>query len=88
MDLITNPLAVSRGGSPRANRAWPSAWSSPSGPLGWQRSPGSTARRSRLLTAADGRCHARNVPHLGTVRTSPSAARTRSTLVIVAWETW
>ena len=33
------------GGSPRAYRAWPSAWPSPSGPLGWQRSPGSTARR-------------------------------------------
>ena len=29
-------------------RAWPSAWPSPSGPLGWQRSPGSTARRRRV----------------------------------------
>ena len=26
-------------------RAWPLAWPLPSGPLGWQRSPGSTARR-------------------------------------------
>jgi integrase len=25
-------------------RPWPLAWLSPSGPLGWQRSPGSTAR--------------------------------------------
>ena len=31
--------------------------------------------------------YARKVPQRGTVRTSPSAARTRSTLVIVAWET-
>ncbi len=29
------------GGSPRAYRAWPLAWPSPSGPLGRQRSPGS-----------------------------------------------
>ena len=36
------------GGSPRAFRAWPLAWPSPSGPLGWQRSPGSTARRRRV----------------------------------------
>jgi hypothetical protein len=35
-------------GSPRAFRAWPAAWPSPSGPLGWQRSPGSTARRRRV----------------------------------------
>jgi hypothetical protein len=35
-------------GSPRAFRAWPLAWPSPSGPLGWQRSPGSTARRRRV----------------------------------------
>ncbi len=28
-----------RGGSPRAFRAWPSAWPSPSGPQGRQRSP-------------------------------------------------
>ena len=33
---------------PRAFRAWPLAWPSPSGPLGWQRSPGSTARRRRV----------------------------------------
>ncbi len=37
-----------RGGSLRAFRAWPLAWPSPSGPLGWQRSPGSTARRRRV----------------------------------------
>jgi hypothetical protein len=36
------------GGSPRAFRAWPLAWPLPSGPLGWQRSPGSTARRRRV----------------------------------------
>jgi hypothetical protein len=36
------------GGSPRAFRAWPPAWPSPSGPLGWQRSTGSTARRRRV----------------------------------------
>jgi hypothetical protein len=36
------------GGSPRTARAWPLAWPSPSGPLGWQRSPGSTARRRRV----------------------------------------
>ena len=35
-------------GSPREFRAWPSAWPSPSGPLGWQRSPGSTALRRRV----------------------------------------
>src|SRR5262249_9151080 len=35
-------------GSPRGYRAWPLAWPSPSGPLGWQRSPGSTARRRRV----------------------------------------
>ena len=35
-------------GSPGACRAWPLAWPSPSGPLGWQRSPGSTARRRRV----------------------------------------
>jgi len=29
-------------------RAWPLAWPLPSGPLGWQRSPGSTARRRRV----------------------------------------
>ena len=29
-------------------RAWPLAWPSPSGPLGRQRSPGSTARRRRV----------------------------------------
>ena len=34
--------------SPRAYRAWPLAWPSPSGPLGRQRSPGSTARRRRV----------------------------------------
>ena len=34
--------------SPRAFRAWPSAWPSPSGPLGRPRSPGSTARRRRV----------------------------------------
>jgi hypothetical protein len=34
--------------SPRAFWAWPLAWPSPSGPLGWQRSPGSTARRRRV----------------------------------------
>ena len=34
--------------SPRAVRAWPMARPSPSGPLGWQRSPGSTARRRRV----------------------------------------
>jgi hypothetical protein len=28
---------VNAGGLPRACRAWPSAWPSPSGPLGWQR---------------------------------------------------
>jgi hypothetical protein len=38
----------SRGCSPRAFRAWPLAWPSPSGPLGWQRSPGSTARRRHV----------------------------------------
>ena len=32
----------------RALRAWPLAWPSPSGPLGRQRSPGSTARRRRV----------------------------------------
>jgi hypothetical protein len=26
-----------REGTPRADRAWPLAWPSPSGPLGWQR---------------------------------------------------
>jgi hypothetical protein len=31
---------------------------------------------------------ARNVPHRGTVRTMPSAAKMRSTRVIVDWETW
>ena len=36
------------GGSLRAYRAWPLAWPLPSGPLGWQRSPGSTARRRRV----------------------------------------
>src|SRR4051812_49503213 len=33
---------ICREGSPRASRAWPLAWPSPSGPLGWQR-----LRRSR-----------------------------------------
>ena len=32
------PLGLRRD-SPRAYRAWPPAWPSPSGPLGWQRSP-------------------------------------------------
>ena len=35
-------------GSPRAFRAWPLAWPLPSGPLGRQRSLGSTARRRRV----------------------------------------
>ena len=41
-------LALPKATSPRAYRAWPLAWPSPSGPLGWQRSPGSTARRRRV----------------------------------------
>ena len=32
--------------------------------------------------------YVRKVPHRGTVRTRPSAARLRSTRVIVDWETW
>ena len=39
-------------GSPRASRAWPLAWPSPSGPSGRQRSPGSTARRRRVARSA------------------------------------
>jgi len=35
-------------GLPRAFRAWPLAWPSPVRPAGWQRSPGSTARRRRV----------------------------------------
>ena len=53
LTLVSRQLTMSascctRGGSPRARRAWPLAWPSPSGPLGWQRSPGSTARRRRV----------------------------------------
>jgi hypothetical protein len=40
------------GVSPRAYRAWPLAWPSPSGPPGRRRSPGSTARRRRVRAAA------------------------------------
>jgi hypothetical protein len=35
------------GGAPRAYRAWPVAWPSPSGPLGWQRSPALKGGRLR-----------------------------------------
>ena len=54
-------------GSPRAFRAWPLAWPSPLGPLGWQRSPGSTARRRR-------------VPRSGTWWTDSGSARQRREL--------
>jgi hypothetical protein len=40
-------------GPPRALRAWPLAWPSPSGPLGWQRSPMSTARARRAPALED-----------------------------------
>src|SRR6266516_445303 len=46
------------GGSPRADRAWPLAWPSPPGPLGWQRLQGQgsalaqqATRRRRALDA-------------------------------------
>jgi hypothetical protein len=38
--LLLDPMSTC-GGAPRASRAWPLAWPSPSGPLGWQRSPAS-----------------------------------------------
>ncbi len=48
-DLIhTRTLPTGLGGSPRVYWAWPLAWPPPSGPPGWQRSPGSTARRRRV----------------------------------------
>jgi hypothetical protein len=33
-------------------RAWPLAWSSPSGPLGWQRSPALTQGRVLKIVSA------------------------------------
>jgi hypothetical protein len=48
MTVILPGYHVHGGGSPRVFRAGPLAWPSPSGPLGWQRSPGSTARRRRV----------------------------------------
>ena len=57
-------------------------------PRGPRSSPDCRGKLPAGLAALAGRFpYARNVPHLGTVRTSPSAARTRNTLVIVAWET-
>jgi hypothetical protein len=53
-----------------------------------------TARASELRRAGTisrgclAAAQARNVPQRGTVRTSPSAARVRSTRVTVAWEAW
>jgi hypothetical protein len=37
--ITANYQTLNYGGSPRADRAWPLAWPSPSGPLGRQRSP-------------------------------------------------
>jgi len=48
----------------------------------------STERSPASLASAGALSYARNVPHRGTVRTRPSAARARSTRVTVAWETW
>ena len=39
MPVLSEVRSLPRGGSPRAFRAWPLAWPSPSGSLGWQRSP-------------------------------------------------
>jgi len=53
-----------------------------------------SAQVSKIVSRAPGwlrlagRSYVRKVPHRGTVRTRPSAARARSTRVTVAWETW
>jgi hypothetical protein len=41
-------------GSPRADRAWPSAWPSPSGPLGWQRLRGQGPALAQQATRPKG----------------------------------
>ncbi len=62
--LVSLMVAFRYGDSPRSYRAWPLAWPSPSGPLGRQWSPGSTARR---------RCGGRGpLPHLNAI---PGAGR-------------
>jgi hypothetical protein len=72
-------------GSPRAFRAGPSAWPSPSGPQGWQRSPGSTARRRRVP-----RSGMRSTVEAGGA--SPDNARRSGpvsvTLSLGDWRTW
>ena len=72
MRFIAGRTVPSSGGSPRAFRAWPSAWPSPSGPLGRQRLQGQgsalaqqSTRRRRALDA--GGAHPDNARRSGPV---------------------